>query len=325
MDVSTASTFQTVYDIVELATLVMDSLALSSLIALSFVNKSYFVRVHDYIRRKLRRIFSPFGLSMDIIWSILQWDSTIIGTVALKAVAPLTLPHTTRNLDIVVVRHRLDVVEGWLVQAGYGRIDSLHVPTEYAIPSQYRHSFSRMAGTTETFVNLLAVEERRHAYELCFFVSNTALMNCINQRGLFNGYRGLLTRGLAVRNHVQNMDRVSTFFDLTGPQHVANDISNDAKVEALGFTFLPINSDFHWPEHCLCIPRSTCPTEHRNMNDTTSASVPIFTVSELDTIRLRAHEGGIPICMRHRGVVWKLGEQSPEGDGEGYARKTGRF
>jgi hypothetical protein len=311
------TTFETIYDIPELGTLIMDSAALSALVALSFVNTAYFFRVHEYIRNKLHRILGPFGIQTDDIMEILQsTNAVVVGTIALQAVAPISLALTTRNIDIVVDRYLLPLMESWLVDFGYQLKDSINVPTDYLVPYRNRRSFTRMFGTREMFVNLLLVEHSNQAHEFVFFATNTTFMNSITRNGLFNGYSSLLSQRLAVENHVHHMQGVRQFFDSNDVDLVTTTEDDKVKAEGRGFRFLLTNSVSHWPTTCRCIPRSACPLEPRHMNDFMSTSMSIFTDDETQHIRARAPFGGIPISIRHPVVIWKLAGTDCEGYSE---------
>jgi hypothetical protein len=311
------TTFETIYDIPELGTLIMDSVALSTLVALSFVNTAYFFRVHEYIRNKLHRIFGPFGIQTDDIMRILQsTNAVVVGTNALQAVAPFSFELTTQNIDIVVDRTSLPSMENWLVDSGYHRKDSIDIPTDYAVPYRNRRSFMRMFGTREMFINLLLVEDGKQAYEFVFFATNTTFMNSITRNGLFSGYSSMLGQRLAVENHVHHMQGVRAVFDLNDVDLVTTTKDDKVKAEGWGFKFLLTNSDSHWTTTCECIPRSACPLEPRHMNDSMSASMRIFSDDEIQHIRARAPFGGTPKSIRHPLVIWKLAGTDCEGYSE---------
>lgn len=322
MNVFAPSACDAVFNNLLLGTMIMDTLPISVLIALSFIDKTFYFRIHRYIRHKLQRIFVPFGFDRETILSILLFtDAKIVGMIALKAVAPLSLNLTPRNLDIVIRSTSLFGIEGQLELNGYVPEQPDLVPIDYPVPSRNRRSFKRTIDTREMFINVVVAGDSNQADEFLFYASNTTLMNSISRRGLFNGYRSLLNDHLAVRNHVDNMRSVSSFFDLTSPDRTARIDEINAKAEALGYRFLSTNSDDHWPTNCRCIPRSACPLELRNMNDGMCASMPVFTDDEFAHVRSRANAGGIPTSLRHPPVVWKLAGifGGIFGSNEGYA------
>jgi hypothetical protein len=101
---ATAS-FNDVFNTFELASMIMDYLSVSALLAISYTTKRMYTQVHCYLHGKLGIIFAPFGTTTeDVLKNLRLTNSLIIGSIALKAVAPTTCSITSSHLDILVHR-----------------------------------------------------------------------------------------------------------------------------------------------------------------------------------------------------------------------------
>ena len=297
--------FDSVYSVAELADLIMDSLGLSALVALSYTSKLRYFRVQDYLRLKLTKIFASFQLGRDdLMTTLLSTRAFIIGSIALKAVTPAVMPITCDNLDIVVPLSETFTFEAWLTSISHGYEWTTPSHTN-CIPFLKCDSFFRIIDGQIMTVNLLIVSNEFQAHELLFYSSNTASMNMITHSSIFTAYPTLLDLKLVVQNHSINMIGMGPAA-LGHPAMVHQikiDQDNNKKAEQRGFTLLP-ESTSHWNEYaaCQCMHLSACPLTIRNMNDTMCSWLPLLTDREYADERIKGPHQRVPP------VIWRLAD-----------------
>jgi hypothetical protein len=294
------SPFETVYGIPELGTEVMDLLALPHLTALSYTSRMNYIRAQHYLRHKLARIYAPFGLTRDdVMRHLLFSEAFIVGSIALKAVAPATWPIVTNNIDVVVQAVARHVLERWLLDHGYSKCrKSNRTFSGYNAPFQCCHSYTK--GGMD--VNLMVVDRRTEGYDLIFHASNTAGMNMLSPRGLFAAYRTLLNHQLVVPNNVSNMVSMRTVYRSVQLYQNWIDKASNSKAVSRGFTFLtPDPSPPHPSDCCLCPYVSACLLMVRNMNDSMCSYMRILGDAELQSFSV-IHQ------KRRPTVIWRLAD-----------------
>jgi hypothetical protein len=297
--------FNTVYNVAELTDLIMDLLGQPALVALSYTSKLQYFRVQDYLRLKLTKIFAPFRLTRDdLLITLLSAHAFIIGSAALKAIAPAVMPITSDNLDIVVPLSKRFTLEAWLTSKlhGYKRTTPIHTN---CIPFVMGDSFSHVVDGQIVTVNLLIVSDLSQGHELIFYSSNTASMNMITHSSIFTGYPTLLNLRIAAQNCSINMIGMggAILSQSTKVHQIQIDSENNAKARQRGFTILPYDTS-HWNEYatCECVHLSACPLTIRNMNDTMCSWIPLLTDQEYADKRIKGPHQRVPP------VVWRLAD-----------------
>jgi hypothetical protein len=311
--------FNDIYHVVELGSMVMDFLPLSALLSLSYASKEIYVKAHFYTHHKLTAIFAPFGISFVTIINYLRLtNALVIGPVALKAVAPAILPVFTTQLDIVVPINGLVHFNTWLTLQGNYQCESRsnhHVQ----FPSvKQRLSFVRHTQEHKYVVNLLVVGARANAYQTLFHSFSTVYMNAISGSSLFTAYRSLLNHGKAAHNYIPNTMAMENNFSSTTLQLSKDSVVSQLKTMHCGFSFTEPNHPFpRLPSQCRCTDRSACPLTLRNTNDKLCSMMQILTTSELDAIQTGSKAVPIdnPVLST---IIWRLGDVA-EGGSPGYA------
>jgi hypothetical protein len=301
--------FDSVYRVAELSALIMDLLALPSLLALSYTTKTNYAHAHGYIRSKLARCLAPYGLCLnDIIQYLIFTDCHIIGSIALKAVAPAVFPIAANNLDIVVDELNLLVISQWLKKNGYQREEYGHIANNFPHFNDC-HSYALRIHGQEKVIKIHIVKTKYEAYEFIFRTSNTTGMNMITGNGLFTGYRNLLNQGLAVRSAVTRMGSISGPTTLTTQEinlQSEIDVANNLKAQSHGFTFSTPAPPLHIQGGiCSCTLRSACPFTARNSNDSMCSFMRLFDDAGYEAIQSRQEK--IPVTVRKVPLVtWRL-------------------
>jgi hypothetical protein len=277
-------TLDDLLQVAELMGLIMDELPLSALVALSFTSKAKLILVQDYMWSKLMSITSPFGLDATrLMEHLAMTSSVIVGSIALKAVAPAALQISTDNLDIAVPSGRIHVFDDWLTKrCGYKPSKSV---TESRKGILFCYTFICRIDDRDMKVNILGVANRSQAHELAFYSSNTASMNMITSRGLFTAYRTLLNRKLMVANHVSNMVPMTRYQVRERLSKIAD--SNNAKTQSRGFTLLNVQPIPHTYELCQCKHVSACPSTIRYTRDPMGSFLRLLDQAEYEAISVR--------------------------------------
>jgi hypothetical protein len=298
------TTSENILAIAELGGLIMNRLALSALTALSFTSKTNYLHVQHYMSNKLKTIFGPFELPLhEVQWKLKQTDGIIIGSAALRAVAPAEFPVTIDSIEIVVLGHGLAAFEDWLTTScGYRQKATNFDKNEHACTGlvQSCHSF---VNDRDLEINVLVVETSNRLYEVVFHSSNTANMNMITCHGLFTAYRSLLNRGLAARNRVTNM--LTMVIVSASSRHRQQMLGEEMcfKTMSDGFTFLQSDASPHPLHTCRCEQRSICPLTMRNTNDSMCSFMRVLRIEE--RVAVNAGTMNIP-TINHRlpNIVW---------------------
>jgi hypothetical protein len=310
-----STTFETVYNVPELGNLIMESLALTALIALSYTSRAIHGHVQQHMRSKLSLILAPFGIGRrDLMTQLRFAESFIIGSIALKAVAPSTWSITTNNIDIVVQCAQLTLLEDWLmVKCGYKRRSPNHTNSGYNAPFRFCYSYTRKIDQRDMYINLLAVRSRSEGYELIFHASNTTGMNMLSPRGLFTGYATLLNHRQVAHNQVTNMASMRTIYSVAERRQDRIDRANDRKAQSRGFEFVTLDPSPHPFDTCLRCPYvSACPLTIRNMNDSMCAYMRLVRDDETAGQSVLSPEGS-----RRPEVIWRLADV--QGGRQGFA------
>jgi hypothetical protein len=302
-----AALLDSILNVPELSGLTMDELPLSALIALSFTSKENLIRVQDYMWSKLTIILTPFRLDAKRLMDhMLFTSSLIVGSIALKTVAPATLPIFTNSLDMVVQLTYVQFLEDWLTtRCGYKPTKPEFEIIDHGAAFKRCCSFTRRIDDRDMHVNLLCVNDRSQAYELVFYSSNTASMNIITPMGFFTAYRTLLNREEMVANHVCNMRAMDECQD---KDHLSMiDENNNIKTQNRGFSLLPVRPSPHLYELCQCQHPSACPSTIRHTQDPMCSFLRLLVEGEYETVSVR--RGRIPESdTRLPPVVWRLAD-----------------
>ena len=304
------SPFEKACNVTELGALFMDRLALSALIALSFTSRTNYMHVQDYMQSKMITIFGPFGLPFqEMYWLLLRADAIIVGSAALRAVAPTILPITVETLDFVVKSYELHfLVELLEYSHNYRRIEpSNHTVIEGISPFHSTRTYACSIHHQVKEINIF-VTKGTSPYEFIFHSSNTTEMNMITHDGLFTAYRSLLNRGLVARNHVTNMVNRGTI-----PNHVKATLQrkideDNAKAESQGFAFIHLTQYPHPLRSCQCPHRSACSARFRITTDSMTSQMRLLNSAEYNAVGNNRHL--IPTqqaCMLPP-VVWRLAD-----------------
>lgn len=270
-------TFSELIAIAELGDLVLDGLPLPGLTAFAFTSRANYLRVQDYIRSKFRRLFTPFKIGLKSMMTILRFTgSIIVGSVALKAVAPADAPIHPGGLDLVVPMGQLSSLESWLAKLKYEYLAErpLAPNSRRAIPYATRFSYARRQGDRVSHVHIYAVHKQTAVYEFIFYGSNTSTMNYISYNGLYSAYRSLLDQGLAAKNHTTNM--IPYFFIARAALSEQNalDDANNLKAIQRGFQMIapvPSAPTGHTYSKCECVHLAACPCTIRHTHDLSGA------------------------------------------------------
>jgi hypothetical protein len=305
---ATVCQFERVFVVIELGGLIMDSLALSALIALSYTSRTNYIRVQDYTRSKLITIFGPFQLPLhEVLWKLDHTGAIVTGAAALRAVAPAVLPVIVNTLDIVIRSDRLPELEDWLTYSHCYTGTSNHAVVDGISQFSSCISFTRRIHSRSMEIKVFMVDKPGKTYELIFHASNTANMNMITSNGLFTPYRSLLNRGLVAQNHVTNMVTTRTASGPVKAHQQMIDAQNNANAESQGLVLITPNSLPHLNNWCDCTHRSACPLVFRDANDSMCSFMRIFNIGEYKGITESL--ASIP-TKRYRlpNVVWRLAD-----------------
>jgi hypothetical protein len=314
--IMTTKNFVYVYGIVELGTEIMKELAAPSLLALSYTSKSHYILVHQYLRYKLGRIMAQFDVTPNQILKLLRMTKAIvIGSVALQAVSPATLPITSSQLDIIIPVTELFMFEDWFkLSRQYKVVPSVH-HFRWLPPVVLFVSLGRCINQQKRVVNLIVVEKPAHAYQqMINYSPNTAEMNAITGVGLFMPYRSLLSQGLAAHNHVANIEGVQQSYPSVQIRVFKAAIISQLTMLLRGFAFI---EGEHWNYNCCCSDSSACPYQYRNTNDNYCAFMRILTDKEWSTLESDGQQA-LPIANpRIPMVIWRLADKL--GGGRGFS------
>jgi hypothetical protein len=306
---ATICLFERVLVVVELGGLIMDSLALSALIALSYTSRTNYIRVQDYTRSKLITIFGPFQLPLhEVLWKLEDTGGFVTGAAALRAVAPAVLPVIVNTLDIVVWSKHLPELEDWLTYSHSYTGKILDHAVIHGI-SQFNScvSFTRRIHGRNMEIKVFVVDKPSKGYELVFHSSNTADMNVISSNGLFTPYRSLLNRGLVTPNNVANMISTRTASAPVKARQQVIDAQNNANAESQGLVLITPNPYPHLNNWCDCIHRSACPLVFRETNDSMCSFMRIYNIGEYGVIKESLASIPTKRC-RLANVVWCLAD-----------------
>ena len=140
-----------IFNINELITLIMQSLDLASLYSFSHTLAKNYICIHAYLCTKVGLLLMPFGLVYKEFMEELNWrNAFIIGSIALKAVAPESFLLETNNLNIIIItnihnhHHQLHFLEEFLVKSSYSAKEPNYCPTTptYTKPFTFCRSFT---------------------------------------------------------------------------------------------------------------------------------------------------------------------------------------
>lgn len=296
LDLGPATPFEQVFWLAELGDSVMDALALPALIALAYTSRNVYIRVQLYLRSKMRLALVPFGLNRsELMQQIELAQSFIIGAIVLKMVAPAKLSITTNNIDVIVVTSHVRPLENWIRNQGFvQKLIGNHDISGYFGPFQFCHSFGKQVQGSWVEINLLIVDSRSSAYQLVFHTSNTACMNILGPRGIWTGYRTLLTNQIAIQNHVTQLVSMNTMYRSAEQHQNYIHQQKNIKTQSRGFIF-PGAELYHPSNSCPnCLFLSACPLTIRKMNDRMCSYMPISSDGDIQTDTCR-----IPIRRHH--------------------------
>lgn len=298
---------------VGLMTLIFNYLALSSLIKFAYLSKANHVWVLHYVKQKISNVVDTFGIPIeDLMTMLYKARAVIVGSVALKVVAPAVMPITPNGLDIVMEIGYETHFKRWLMrQHGYRRV---LIPILTFPPStpfiKYCFSFERDMGNNRfAVINLILVYRQGQVYEFAYHSPNTAMMNMLFPQGPFVAYRALLDDQKAVRNDSYRIRRLYGI-DASAEQHqkIHNFLSN-MKLERRGFTFVPRERIPHPINFCNCCPyKSACPLTIRDSNDTMCCFFPISYEDNLVTTIASSLTPSV-ILRRRPSLIWMLPDE----------------
>ena len=309
----TTKKFHDVYDTVELGSLIMDCLALPALLALSYTTKLMHAQVHRYLHMKLIVIFTSFGITADdIITHLRLTNSLIIGSIALRAVAPITYSISSSHLDILVPTTHLSFFKDWLtITCGYTQELSPSICHELLFHVRHHQMFVHQIGGRKKVINVFGVQTIEDTYKMLFYSSNTSLMNAITGWGLFTPYRSLLNRGLVAHNHIENTLVVGEVLSTLRAQLFRAALLSEIRTRINGFLFIPTSQHLRLP--CQCPNRSACPLRIRHTNDSFCTFLRIFTNAEWSALQSTIF---IPIdnpCLPL--ILWRLASEDDDSPG----------
>jgi hypothetical protein len=315
---SSARTFNDVYTVFELGSLIMDNLALPALLALSYTAKDKYFQVHWYTIFKITRLLLPFGIPTNrLIEHLRITNALVVGSIAFQAVAPAISHIPTDRLDILVIKNELFLFKDWLCYSCDYQLDTSSTSLLYQ-PSSIIHvvSLTRYINQQKRVINLLAVDTVANAYKTLFYAPNTALMNAITGCGLYTPYRSLLSQNKVAYNHVLNTMVMNSATETTKAQAYNDALLRDFEIRSQGVSFVPVDHHPHIYHQCSCTHHTACPRLIRFTNDSYGAFMHLFSKPEYYAAYYQPDE--IPIKVpRLPTVIWRLA--AVEGSSAGLA------